>query len=71
MGVVAATPARPKPTPAGGGPERSDFNLGPNGEYRFDYATGEVSPSAVCISDLRFEPESNLKSRCAFPCREI
>ena len=38
--VVPAKPAQAKPSPAGGGPERLDFDLGRNGEYRFDYATG-------------------------------
>lgn len=42
INVVTATPARPKPSPGGGGPERLDFNLGQNGDYRFDYATGEL-----------------------------
>ncbi|XP_023725675.1 uncharacterized protein LOC111874413 [Cryptotermes secundus] len=42
MNVVTATPARPKPSPGGGGPETLDFNLGQNGDYRFDYATGDA-----------------------------
>jgi len=38
--VVPAKPEQRKSSTAGGGPERLDFDLGQNGEYRFDYATG-------------------------------
>jgi hypothetical protein len=47
MSVMAETPARPRPLSAGGGPERLDFDLGQNGDYRFDYATGEVNSTDI------------------------
>jgi hypothetical protein len=61
MSVVAAPPARPKPPAGSGGPERLDFNLGQNGDYRFDYATGEFNTFWWMFLNFKFRSNFDLK----------